>query len=516
MPPFQNNYGDPFHGQAQANANMMMPGSTPLGDHGADTLDVTISIGFLRGIFMQESNKSKSSDWQERHHEIDTVKVAILARNEANLIQADDFITSAALEKPKPVGEWMNYTALFPLKGTNAPTKMTLSGLIKRDHTNSQYSSHGQYKRESIELLITLVFGNEAITLGKARLLITGEEVRTKQSDLPIDISRDGILRSQRKSHFPMKRMTSLPSSKGGDLAPISFKYDRRRRKFQIETDAVLRVFYKVSPYNPFNASNRDLNTKSSMKDGGNQSIYSGKNAGKKKFWDRSPRSSSVGPRSRAGDVPSHIGGYTNPGIGHSPVVPFQNMNMARPPSAISATGSLGMSSGIPLSPSMGGSSSRRGYQQQYMNMNGMSSNNMQAQGIMRRTPPNTRGESSFGGNSGGGYYGTSPGRTGPPGGHPRSQSAPRMRYGGGSYGNEQPSMYGGSSYGYGGGSTGMSRNSGSRRNGGSTISRGEQHYGGSSYGGSPRKMNFGEGSYGGHRGGYSRTRSQSPYVRNY
>lgn len=562
MPPFNefshNRAMTMHHGQSQA----------------PDTWDVTISIGFLRGIFMQESNKVR--DWRQNNHgaELDAVKVVVIARNGTNSIQADDFITSAPLEKPKHINGWFNYTALFPLKGSNPPTKMTLPGLIRRDHTSSVYSSHGQYKRESVDLLITLIFGNEAITVGKAKIMVTGEEIRTKQSDVPIDISKDAIVRAQKKSNFPMKRMSNLPSGRKGEIGPVSFKYDRRRRKFQIETDAVLRVFYKVSPHDPYRTTNNGATNMNNiaLSVTGGQSFLSSVKPRRKKFFGggRSVRSKSAGPRSRSSsdDIPTTVGAYIDP-------VPRGRAPQAPPPSIPSppyhqrsiSGGSINggrpisshsISYGIPPSPSMG-ASSRRGFQNstQMMpypsipstpSMNQIQTRNpMNSVGSYGRSPTAPRSVMGVGSISGGGgsyYGGSSSGRTGPPGSisinhHHRSQSTPRMRYGsggggGGGYG-DQPSVYGGSSYGYGGGSVGgsaLSRRSGggggfSNNNYSGGPPSGGTAYGGSSYGGgAPRKMNaydpnsmsqgFGSQGYGrrgGGGGGHSRSRSQSPYV---
>ncbi len=565
-------------------------GAVPMQASPHDNLDVTISIGFLRGIFMQEQNVGM--DWQNQT-ELDPCKVVVIARNETHMVQADEYITSAPLERPKPVGDWMNYTALFPLKGSNPPTKMSLPNLIHRDLSSSEYTDvHGQYKRESIDLLITLIFGNEAITLGKARLLITGEEVRTKQSDLPIDISKDSIVKAQKKTQFPMKRMTNLPSGRDGELEPVSFKYDRRRRKFQIETDAVLRVFYKVSPHDPFkvtkNPPAKPINVAASVS--GAHSFFSSIRPRRKLFGrsGTSTRSSDVGPRNKGNsDIPRTIGGgYTEFGPSVPPPPPQQmpfthqhsiGSNISGGSGGGRPDTALTIPNVIPHSPSMGaatstGVSMRRGFNQSSMmgtsgmsmsgiqsappnmppiqNMSSMRMNNSNGMMQQSRNPPST---GSYGRSpsaprslhSNGSYYGGSTsasGRMGTPSGggssihQSRSQSTPRMRYGSmgvsdSGYGTDQPSAYGGSSYGYsagvgggGGANSYHGASSSSRRGAGPGAGGG---YGGSSYGGSaPRKMNFGPSSmsqgygsqgYGGGMGGGGygggRSRSQSPYV---
>lgn len=218
-----------------------------------DSMDVIISVGFLRGIIMQEQAK-RGKDWNSKA-DFDTVKIVISAIVPSTGFQAETFLSSGALESPKKVDENFRYNAVFPLKSRHsngAPTRIVLPGLIQKDKTAGQDEFQNQYKRQTVELLITLVFGNEAFTLGKTTLMVTGEEVKTKQTDLPIDTTKKPVLQLQKKSTFPMKRQNSISSNKKGQIAPQSFKYDRRRRKYQIESDAVLRTYMKCVPSDPY------------------------------------------------------------------------------------------------------------------------------------------------------------------------------------------------------------------------------------------------------------------------
>ena len=149
----------------------------------AESLDVVISVGFVRSIIMTEAKKRK--DWNTKA-ELDSVKAVVTALVPATGYQADGFLSSGPLESPKQIGNEMKYNAIFPLKikDNGAPTRITMPGLIQRDRSAEGADFVGQYKRQTIELLITLVFGNEAIALGKATLLVTGEELKTKQTDL--------------------------------------------------------------------------------------------------------------------------------------------------------------------------------------------------------------------------------------------------------------------------------------------------------------------------------------------
>lgn len=306
-----------------------------------------------------------------------------------------------------------------------------------------------------------------------------------------------------------MKRMSSLPGGKQGELAPVSFKYDRRRRKFQIETDAVLRVFYKVSPHDPFSTNNNNVMTNmSSNPNIGSQSIFSSMSKSKLFGGGISRSNSSVTPRRNRPDVPSTVGGYSEGPRGRMGPPP----PIGRPPSSSSQIAPYG---GIPASMSMGGSS-----RQNYAPHQSMHQNRMPSPMPMQRVPSSRSDHSR---SMGGSYYGgTSPGRTGPPSSvNGRAQSAPRMRFPAGY--SDQGSVYGGSTYGYNGGGSNLSRHGGSRRGSGNPNGKGggQQHYGGSSYGGAPRKMHldkemsrgYNNQGYRGSSGHRTRSRSQSPYT---
>jgi hypothetical protein len=270
----------------------------------------------------EQTNRRR--DWNAIS-ELDSVKVVITAMVPGIGYQAEGFLSSEPLESPKQVGDMMKYNAVFPLKAKNskgAPTRITMPGLMQLDKSETESNQfQRQYKRQTIELLITLVFGNEAITLGKATLLVTGEELKTKQTDLPIDTSKNTVLKLQKKSTFPMKRSSSLQSNKQGDIAPTSFKYDRRRRKFQIENDAVLRAYLKCVPSSdPYSQNYKYQGTLSSTHDMNNQ--YHMNPSPKNELGIPKVIIPKVnGDLSMGGSVYSNMGGYPpNMGGGSAPV----------------------------------------------------------------------------------------------------------------------------------------------------------------------------------------------------
>lgn len=210
-----------------------------------DSLDVIISVAFIRGIVMTELSKS-GKGWNIQS-ELDLIKVLVSAVLPSTGDQVDGVLVSVPLDNPKVEDDVSKYNAIFPLRtnDTVTLTRLVIPGLIKKD-TGESYIDHDQYKRQSVELLLTLMFGSEAITLGKTTIIVTGEEFKTKQFDLHIQTDKKSVNNVQKKVTFPMRRVNSLSSLKSGDIAPASFKLDRKKRKWHVEKDAVMRVFMKV------------------------------------------------------------------------------------------------------------------------------------------------------------------------------------------------------------------------------------------------------------------------------
>lgn len=216
-------------------------------------MDVTLSVGFLRGIVAQESSKhaARGGLYESGAYDQDGVRAIITAIVPEKSIINGGNITSAPLEAAESVGRKKVYTAMFPLKGGKVSSSVTIPGLLQGDQRSSRNMPYGHriIKPQPIDLLISIMFQNERMYLGKATILATGEEIRTKQIDLPIDVARDSIIRTQKKSSIG-KRAPSITADRHGDVAPTAFKYDPTRRKYKIERDGLLRVFIKALPAN--------------------------------------------------------------------------------------------------------------------------------------------------------------------------------------------------------------------------------------------------------------------------
>lgn len=253
MPPYMRNNPRDQYGYSRGVENQP-PAAQPIGGPPEENLmDVTLSVGFLRGIIAQESSKhaARSGLYDSGGYKQEGVRAMVTAVVPEKSAIGGGNITSAPLEAAESVGRKKVYTAMFPLKGGKVSSSVTIPGLLKgvqRSSRNTPYG-HRTVKPQPIDLLISLVLQNEKIYLGKATILATGEEVRTKQIDLPIDVSRDSIVRTLKKTSIG-KRAPSITADRHGDVAPTAFKYDTHRRKYKIETDALLRVFIKALPSN--------------------------------------------------------------------------------------------------------------------------------------------------------------------------------------------------------------------------------------------------------------------------
>ena len=387
------------------------------GNGSTEGLDVAISVGYLRGIIMEDNSKGAVKAWlsQKAEEKADAIKIVITGLIPDRDIQSKSQLTSAPLDNPKQLGTFSKFTAMFPLKGGAGPRSITIPGLIRPEHGGNTFEE-ASYKRETVDLLITAVSGNESLSLGKVSILITGEEIRTRQHDLPVDTTRDSVLRLQKKYTSTLKTSTSITAGKQGEIAPSTFRYDRKKRKYQIEKDALLRVFVKVFPRSP---------------------------SARSKLAEKSNSSYSIGPRMGGPRefAPSHYG----PG-------PSMNAMPMKVPNSIG--GPVGRSSSRRLPPSPAGS--RRGHPGSV------------ASGQYRNSPfphrPGPIGSRSrslprhrpFENNSQYGGSLASPGRTppeysshSPQRGYSgsRPNSLPRQRPPG--TGGDQGSMYGGSAYGF-------------------------------------------------------------------
>eukprot|EP00979_Chaetoceros_neogracilis_P017056 scaffold10175_cov268-Chaetoceros_neogracile.AAC.12 len=440
----------------------------------AASLDVVISVGFVRSIVVTEAKRRK--DWNT-NAELDSIKAVVTAMVPATGYQAEGFLSSGPLESPKRVGEVMQYNAIFPLKRRNsngAPTRITLPGLMQQQDINTDGEEFpSRYKRQTVELLITLVYGNEAIALGKTTLLITGEEVKTKQSDLPIDTGKKAVIQLKKKSKFPIKSSSSVSSNKQGDIAPTSFKYDRCRRKYQIEKDAVLRAYVKCVPSDPYGQQHNTRGVIGSIS----------------QRYNESNRSAPI--HRNQSSIPKVI----TPGMGFEPSMGgsvYSNAGLN------SVTGSYGRgNSSSPMT--------------EYRDHSGRT---FHQAGSRAQSNSRTAQLPSVDGN--GSMHNSSHARTPPPGHlmtRQRSSSTPRQRS---SASGGHGSAYGGSSYN--GSHPDYSFSGTSTR--GRSVSRGSNHqqYGGSSFGSPSRKPGVHQGGqYGGSHfnraGAPPQTRSQSPHV---
>lgn len=225
------------------------PSMQPAGGE-VNAMDVTLSLESLRGIIAQESSKhavrGKVYGSAINQDEV-RVMITVLAPEETS--RGFQNITSEPLEVAETNGRTNAFTAMFPLNGNKMSSSITFAGLLQRGGMQNRNKSYGysRLKPQPIELLISIVYQIEQICLGKATIIATGEEIRTKQIDVPIDVAKDSILKSQKRSTGG-RNILSIAADRHGGVAGAAFKYDPTRRKYKIEKGASLRVYIKAVP----------------------------------------------------------------------------------------------------------------------------------------------------------------------------------------------------------------------------------------------------------------------------
>ena len=151
----------------------------------------------------------------------------------------------------------------------DALSTFQLSRLMKRDafYSDGTGLSSG-FQPEEIELTVGIMRGSEMLTLGKATLVITGEENEELVIDLPINTEKD-IVKNKKKEPPPLKRTNSKifgkvtkPNAK--ILKPLSFPSDKRR-KFHLTENAMIRLHVSVTPDTENNRSGDDSGASSGV-----------------------------------------------------------------------------------------------------------------------------------------------------------------------------------------------------------------------------------------------------------
>ena len=186
--PYTRNTSRNQYGSAIVEKNRLPRMQPPGAEENA--INVTLSLDSLRGIVVQESSKRavRGKVYDSATNQ-DGVRVMITALVPEENIRGFNNIKSEPLETAETKGRKKFFKAIFPLNERKDSSSITIAGLIQGEQMYSPNSPNGhtRLKAKPFDLLISLVHQNEEICVGKATILATGEEIRTKQIDLPID-----------------------------------------------------------------------------------------------------------------------------------------------------------------------------------------------------------------------------------------------------------------------------------------------------------------------------------------
>ena len=221
-------------------------------------MDVSIAIDMMEGLVM-ECNKGKG---ETPLGTSPVTAVISCMKNVSNSRQIATHVPSLPLSTPsaafsdKQHNFLVRWPADFDPHG-DALSTFKLSRLMKRDAFYSDYDGAGNginsgFVPEEIELTIGIMRGSEMITLGKANLVITGNESQEVVFDLPISNTKDVLSNNKKRDSSPLNRTSSnvfIKSSKSNVkvLKPMAFPGDNRR-KYHLNTHAMIRLQVEIIP----------------------------------------------------------------------------------------------------------------------------------------------------------------------------------------------------------------------------------------------------------------------------
>ena len=221
-------------------------------------MQVSIGIDIMEGLVM-ECNKGKG---EPPLGMIPVNAVISCKKNVSNSRQIATHVPSLPLSVPsasfgdKVHNFLVRWPADFDPHG-DALSTFKLQRLMKRDafYSDGPGLTSG-FVPEEIELTIGLMRGSEMLTLGKAHLVITGNETEEMIIDLPISNARD-VVKNKKRDPSPLKRTNSKLFGKKSTikvLKPLSFPGDKRR-KFHLTENAMIRLQVQIFQKNTYSAS---------------------------------------------------------------------------------------------------------------------------------------------------------------------------------------------------------------------------------------------------------------------
>jgi hypothetical protein len=247
-------------------------GSQGTDNYDFQMMDITVGVDIMEGLVM-EITKQKS---EPPLGLCPVTAVISCKKNVSSSRQISTHVPSLPLAVPsasfgdKVHNFLVRWPADFDPHG-DALSTFKMSRLMKKDTFNLKEARlTSGFVAEEIELTIGLMRGKDMLTLGKASLIITGNETDEMVIDLPISNEKAVVKDKKRDSSpSPLKRTNSKLFSKSTKstvkvLKPLSFPTDKRR-KFNLTDNAMIRLQVKVHPMAGNGSSGSEFGVQSSV-----------------------------------------------------------------------------------------------------------------------------------------------------------------------------------------------------------------------------------------------------------
>jgi len=216
-------------------------------------MDVQIGIDIMEGLVMEcVKNKEESPLGSTQINAIVSCN-----KNVSRSRQISTHVPSLPLSVPvasfgdKVHNFLVRWPADFDPHG-DALSTFKLSRLMKRDAFYSDIPGmYTGFVPDEIELAIGLMRGSEMLTLGKTKLIITGNETNEMIIDLPISNEKE-VVKNNQRDPSPLRRKSSKifgnsPKGTVKTLKPQSFSADKSK-KFHLTDNAMIRLRVQLFP----------------------------------------------------------------------------------------------------------------------------------------------------------------------------------------------------------------------------------------------------------------------------
>ena len=241
-------------------------------------MNITVSVNLLEGLIMESKgrfvehnrNHTISHNSHSSQNRLPVTAIVSFLKNVSSCQTIATHLPSLPIGAPSysERSKEYNFIARWPVDfdpDGDALSTLKISRLMRRDFIPIEHYAADSndlklgFVAEEIELVISLMQGSEMLTLGKANLVITGEENQEMVVDLPVNNMKSHEKENKeklrqrspspfRRSASPFRRNTTKQATKNSKaLKRVSFTGDPKKR-YRLSEHAVVRVQVQVIP----------------------------------------------------------------------------------------------------------------------------------------------------------------------------------------------------------------------------------------------------------------------------